>query len=438
MNTTKGWKLYEKAKKIIPGGTQLLSKRPELAAPGIYPPYAVEAAGCRIKDVDGNNFVDMATMGIGTCLLGYADPVVNQAVIDAIQKGSMSSLNFPEEVELAELMLETNAWADMARFARSGGESLAVAVRIARAASGKEGIAFCGYHGWHDWYLAANLSEDDTLGTHLLPGLEPMGVPPQLTGTIHPFHYNNIGELDGILAEYGDSIGVIIMEPMRYQVPIDNFLHEVRKRADKLGAALIFDEVTQGWRHAFGGAHQLFGVSPDIAVYAKALSNGFPAAAVVGRQNVMEVAQSTFISSTYWTERIGSAAACATLKEFKRRDVPALVKEAGLHVQRIWKKCSEESDIPIEISGFPALPHFTFEVPQSDVMSTLLVQEMLGKGYLANNSFYATTAHTPDIINAFGAALREVFHQLKKYLDSGNPAGALKGPVALKGFTRLT
>ena len=438
MNTSKGWELYEKAKRIIPGGTQLLSKRPELAAPGLWPPYAVEAVGCRITDVDGNNFIDMATMGIGTCLLGYADPVVNQAVTDAVRKGSMSSLNFPEEVELAELMLETNPWADMARFARSGGESLAVAVRIARAASGKEGIAFCGYHGWHDWYLAANLAESDNLGSHLLPGLEPLGVPSQLSGTIHSFHYNNTKELDEVLTEHGDSIGVIIMEPMRYQVPRDNFLVEVKKRADKIGAVLVYDEVTQGWRHAFGGAHLLFGVNPDIAVYAKALSNGFPAAAIVGTRHVMEVAQSTFISSTYWTERIGSVAACATLRELERRDVPARVKDAGEQVQRIWKLCSEESGIPIEISGLPALSHFTFEVPESDVLDTLLVQEMLEKGYLASNAFYATLAHTPDTIDSYGAALSEVFHQLKGYLDSGDPSEALKGAVALKGFTRLT
>jgi glutamate-1-semialdehyde 2,1-aminomutase len=438
IRTTEGWSLYERAKKIIPGGTQLLSKRPELFAPELWPPYAKEATGCTIVDIDDNRFIDMTTMGIGTCLLGYADPVVNEAVSEAVRLGSMCSLNFPEEVELAELLLEFNPWARMVRFARTGGEALAVAVRIARASSGKTGIAFCGYHGWHDWYLAANLSVGNNLDGHLLPGLEPKGVPEELAGTIFPFHYNDISEFDDIAARHGDSLGVIVMEPIRYSGPKDGFLEEIRKRADKLGAVLIFDEVTSGWRHTLGGAHRLFGVTPDIAVYAKALGNGYPCAAVVGLQETMESAQSTFISSSYWTERIGPAAACATLKEFRRRNVPALLRRAGEQVQSIWKKGAADAGIPIKIEGLPALCHFTFDVPDSEVLNTLLVQQMLEAGYLANNSFYASCAHEEAIVSSYGEALNMVFHKLKKEIDSGNLPGALRGPVAQKGFTRLT
>ncbi len=349
MKTTEGWNLYEKAKKLIPGGTQLLSKRPELFAPGLWPPYAVDAKGCTIRDLDGNSFIDMTTMGIGTCLLGYADPAVNETVINAVRRGSMSSLNFPEEVELAELLLELNPWAQMTRFARTGGEALAVAVRIARACSGRVGIAFCGYHGWHDWYLAANLMSTGTLEKHLLPGLEPKGVPPQLAGTVFPFHYNNISELDEIISSQGKTLGVIILEPLRYNEPKDDFLLEVKKKAETAGAVLVFDEVTSGWRHTLGGAHRLFGVTPDIAVYAKALGNGYPCAAIVGREEIMKTAQSTFISSTYWTERVGFAAGCTVLKEFKRRNVPQLLRNAGEAVQAVWRKCAGESGIPITI-----------------------------------------------------------------------------------------
>ncbi len=438
MKTTEGWSLYEKAKKLIPGGTQLLSKRPELFAPGLWPPYAVEAQGCTIRDLDGNSFVDMTSMGIGTCLLGYADPVVNEAVINAVQQGSMCSLNFPEEVALAELLLEFNPWAQMVRFARTGGEALAVAVRIARACSGRAGIAFCGYHGWHDWYLAANLAAADTLENHLLPGLEPKGVPPQLAGTMFPFHYNNISELDEIISRQGNAIGVIVMEPLRYNEPKDDFLQEVITRVEKMGAVLVFDEVSSGWRHILGGAHRLFGVTPDIAVYAKGLSNGYPCAAIVGREAIMETAQSTFISSTYWTERVGFAAAGAALKEFKRRSVPELLRNAGEQVQAIWRKCADESGIPIIIEGLPALCHFIFDVHEREILNTLLVQELLDCGFLGNNAFYASCAHKADIITSYGEALRGVFPKLKQYLDSGNPAGALQGPAACKGFTRLT
>src|SRR3989344_285494 len=294
----KGIALWNKAKKIIPGGNQLLSKRSEMFLPDGWPSYYKKAKGVEIWDLDGNKFIDMSIMGIGSCVLGYADPDVNKAVQKAVREGSMSTLNSPEEIELAELLLKIHPWAGMARYARTGGEAASIAIRIARAYTDKDKIAFCGYHGWHDWYLSTNLARGKNLEGHLLPGLTPKGVPKGLHGTMFPFHYNKLDELKAIVAKHKD-LAAIIMEPMKGYEPDNGFLEGVRKIADDIGAVLIFDEITIGWKLAFGGAHLKYGVNPDIAIFAKAMSNGYPMAAVIGKKEVMQFAQDTFISSTY-------------------------------------------------------------------------------------------------------------------------------------------
>ena len=182
-----GQKLWKRAKKVIPGGNMLLSKRPEMFLPDQWPAYYSKAEGCKVWDLDDNELIDMSIMGIGTNVLGYAHPEVDEAVIQAVRSSNMSTLNSPEEVYLAEKLIELHPWADMVRFARTGGEANAIAIRIARAASGRDKIAICGYHGWHDWYLATNLKDDHGLDNHLLPGLSPSGVPQDLKGTTLPF-----------------------------------------------------------------------------------------------------------------------------------------------------------------------------------------------------------------------------------------------------------
>lgn len=433
---SKGNALYERAKQIIPGGTQLLSKRPELFAPGLWPPYASRSKGCTIWDMDGNEFLDMTTMGIGTCILGYADEVVNNAVKHAIDAGSMSTLNYAEEVELAEMLLSLHPWAHMVRFARSGGEVLAQAIRIARACTGRDRIAFCGYHGWHDWYLASNLHTGDQLGDHLLKGLEPRGVPSGLTATAIPFHYNNRKELENALST--GEIAAVIMEPVRFQEPEGDFLQFVAERTKTAGAVLIMDEVTAGFRHVVGGAHSLYDMEPDMAVYAKALGNGYPCGAVVGRASVMEAAQSTFISSTYWTERIGSVAALTTLKELIRRDVPTVLRERGLAVQKAWRERAAANGLNITIEGRPALCHYTLNHPEPRVLGTLLTQEFLKLGILGNTSYYASHAHSEKDVARYEAALDHVFGVVARAVASGDPKQFLQGECALSGFTRLT
>jgi glutamate-1-semialdehyde 2,1-aminomutase len=407
-------------------------------APGLWPAYYSKAEGCTVWDLDGNAYLDMSTMGIGSCLLGYADPDVNNAVIRAVREGTMSTLNSPDEVYLGELLLELHPWADMVRYARSGGEMMAAAVRIARAASGMDHVAICGYHGWHDWYLAANLGSEDLLDGQLLPGLEPKGVPRGLTGTVHPFHYNKIEELEEIFSRFGSELGVLVMEPVRYQEPRDGFLAKIRSMTEKNGTVLIFDEITAGWRHYTGGQHMKYGINPDMAVFAKAVSNGVPMAAVIGTRPVMDAAQESFISSTYWTDRTGPAAALAAVTKYRATNIPERVDSIGRRIQKVWKETADACGLEIEITGAPALSHFSFKNGNSPELTTLLTQELLKKGILGNTAFYASAGHTPEAVERYAGALNQIFPRIKQAIDEDTVSSLLEGPVKQSGFTRLT
>lgn len=433
----KGPRLWKKAKKLILGGTQLLSKRSEMFLPEQWPSYFRRAKGVEVWDLDGNRYVD-TYMGIGACILGYADEEVNEAVKRVIDEGSMCTLNSPEEVELAELLVKLHPWAEMARYTRTGGEAMVVAVRIARAYSGKDKIAFCGYHGWHDWYLAANLADERSLDGHLLPGLKPLGVARALKGTAVPFHYNKIEELEEIVRKTGD-IGVIVMEPRRDQEPKDGFLQKVRKIAEEIGAALIFDEISSGWRMNVGGIHMLYGVYPDIAVFGKAMSNGFPMGAVIGKREVMDVAQESFISSTYWTERVGPAAAITTIKKLKRCKVPSHIRRVGRIIMKGWRDLAENEKLCLEVVGMPGLCTFKLDHGEmNQAIYTLFTQEMLERGFLASKNFYASYRHTEECVQQYLENVREVFGILSEAIEKNEVKLRLKGPVAHAGFKRLT
>ncbi len=435
---SKGQSLYRKAKLKIPGGTQLLSKRPELILPEQWPSYYSKAKGVEVWDLDGNKYIDMSYMGIGTCILGYADPDVDGAVKKAVDSGSMCTLNCPEEVELADKLSELHPWAEMTRYARTGGEAIAIAIRIARARTRKDKIAFCGYHGWHDWYLAANLGEADALDGHLLPGLEPAGVPRCLKDTALAFHYNNIDELKSIASRYGDEIAAIIMEPVRHHEPQPGFLEEAREIATRLKAVLIFDEISSGWRLTTGGAHLLYRVTPDIAVFGKAISNGYPMAAIIGVSDVMSAAQDSFISSTYWTEKIGPTAALATIRKLQRDNVPEHLIKTGKRVQSGWTSLAERHGLKIDVSGIPPLGFLSFDYENGQAIRTLFTQQMLQAGFLATNVFYASYAHQDRHIESYLTALEETFAFIARALAANQVEKLLKGPVAHSGFGRLT
>jgi len=436
MNLRNGQSLWEEAKKIIPTGNQLLSKRAERFLPGLWPSYYKKAKGCEVWDISGKHFYDFAQMGVGSCVLGYANEEVNAAVIESINNGSMASLNSYEEVQLAEKLISLHPWSDMARFARTGGEACAIGVRIARAASGKDKVAFCGYHGWHDWYLSSNIGDTSNLDEQLLPGLKPRGVPRNLKYSSFPFFYNDIDSLKKIVEENSD-IGVIIMEPQRNENPKKNFLHQVKQIANKIGAVLIFDEVTSGFRMNNGGIHLTYNIEPDIAIFGKALGNGFPISAIIGRRNVMEAAQSSFISSTFWTERIGYTAALKTLEIFKRDNVNISLFKYGKMINNIWMQAAKEADLDIHISGIPQLTHLSFKNIFPMESQTFYTQEMLKRGYLLGASVYPTYSYTESIIDEFGRHTTEVFQLLSKYLKNGSIIHKLECPVIETGFKRL-
>ena len=430
-----GQKLWKRAKRVIPGGNMLLSKRAEMFLPDQWPAYFSKAKGCKLWDLDGKEYIDMSIMGIGTNILGYGHPEVDEAVMQTVLAGNMSTLNCPEEVYLAEKLVELHPWADMVRLARSGGEANAMAIRIARAASGKDKVAICGYHGWHDWYLSANLGDDENLAGHLLPGLDPKGVPQNLKGTVFPFNYNNFPELEALVNAH--DIGVIKMEVVRNIGPEDNFLHKVRKLATDRGIVLIFDECTSGFRETFGGLHKKYGVEPDMAMFGKALGNGYAITATIGRREIMEAAQCTFISSTFWTERIGPTAALKTLEVMERLKSWETITATGLKIRKGWQELADRHGLGISHWGLPSLTGFTFNSPHALAYKTLITQEMMTKGYLAGNSVYVCIDHSPEVLEEFFEALNPIFGLIKDCEEGRDVRSLLKGPVCHGGFKRL-
>jgi glutamate-1-semialdehyde 2,1-aminomutase len=440
LSTISSQKLYHRAKQLIPGGTQLLSKRPEMFAPDQWPAYYQSARGCEVIDLDGNKYLDMSTMGIGACVLGYADPDVTAAVIARAQSGAMCSLNSPDEVALAEQLVELHPWADNVRYARSGGEAMSIAVRIARASTGRDLLAVCGYHGWHDWYLAANHASSgvsDRLQGHLLPGLSPAGVPSQLAGTTFTFAYNKLDELADIVRQRGNQLAAVVMEPTRSVDPAPGFLDGVRELCDRCGAVLVIDEITAGWRLTLGGAHLLYKLEPDIAVFAKALGNGHPMAAIIGRASVMQAAQASFISSTYWTESVGPVAALTTIRKLRQVDLPGHVRKIGRRfrkgIQRIGDKCR----ISVNTAGHPALTSLTFDHPEAPALQTLFTVRMLAHGILAGAQFYPSLAHEENHVDAYLAAVEEVFIEMAVAIKRGDAVDRIGGPIKHTAFSRL-
>lgn len=435
MNTTE--ELYIKAKKIIPGGTQLLSKRPEMFCPGVWPAYYSKAKGCEVWDLDSNHYFDTCLMGVGACVLGYAFDEVDSAAMEAIARGSMCTLNAPEEVELVEKLLELHPWADMVRYAKTGGEAMAMATRIARAATGKDIVLVCGYHGWHDWYLAANLVNGDSLADVHLKGLEPLGVPNGMAGTNVIFHYNDLEEFESIVSQNRGNIAAVIMEPIRNDYPQNEFLQEIRRITEEEDIVLVFDEITAGFRLCPGGSHLKLGVIPDIAVFGKALTNGYPLAAVIGKEAYMQAAQDTFISSTFWTERVGFAAALASVSYYEKYQVDSHINKIGKQVQERWIEIADAHNIKIHVSGIYPLSHFEFMYDDTLAYKTYFTQEMLKKGFLASTGFYMSYAHTQDILDQYFGAFGEVMKQIAEIVSAKKNMREFIKESCHAGFERL-
>ena len=433
--TLNSQQLWRKAKKIIPGGNMLVSKRPELFLPGRWPVYYKKAKGCKVWDIDGNCYFDFSFMGVGTNILGYSNNLINNHVNSAIKKSNVSTLNCVEEVNLAEKLIKLHPWSDMVKFARTGGEANSVAVRIARAASGKDKIAFCGYHGWHDWYLSANLSNSKNLNKQLFSNLSINGVPKSLKNTAFPFEFNDFKKLVEITNKY--DIGVIKMEVFRNVKPKNNFLKKIRNLASKKNIVLIFDECTSGFRENFGGLHLKYGVTPDIAIFGKALGNGHAITAVVGKKKIMQYAQDSFISSTFWTERSGPAAALKTLEIMEKKKSWNIISRLGKKIKKGWINIAKKHRLKIKIFGLSSICSFEIQSTNWLKYKTFISQEMLKKGFLAANSVYVCVDHNERIIKKYLNNLDNIFKIIKNCEKNNNIDSLLETETCQTGIKRL-
>ncbi len=431
-----GIKLWNKANKLILGGNMLLSKNPNIFLPKKWPTYYSKSKGYNVWDLDGKKYIDMSLMGVGTNILGYNNPYVDLAVQNVIKKGNLTSLNCPEEVQLAEKLISLHPWADKVKFARTGGEANAMSIRIARSATSKHNIAFCGYHGWHDWYLSSNITNNKNLDNHLIPGLNPLGVNHKLKKTSFPFEYNNLLQLKKIISK--NNIGIVKMEVCRTTKPNLKFLKQIRKLTKKKGIILIFDECTSGFRENLGGLHQKLNIIPDLAILGKALGNGYAITAVIGKEEIMNKASQSFISSTFWTERIGPTAALKTLEIMEKNKSWKTITDLGILLIKIWKKLSLKHKIDINIMGLPSLAKFQIKSKDFLKYKTYITQRMLEKGYLASNSVYMSTSHNSTMLKKYEENLDEIFYEISR-CEKGelNIDYILKYPVSKIPFSRI-
>ncbi len=432
-------KLQNYAKKIIPGTSQLFGKRPDLYLPGgNWPTYYSKAKGISVWSIDKKKYLDFTMVGIGTSVLGYADEDINKVAIKAVNSSPMNTLNPPEDVELAELLIKFHPWAENVRYCRTGGESMSAAIRLARAYKKREKILFCGYHGWHDWYLSANLSSKKTLNTHLLKGLEPLGVPKALKGTMIPFKFNDYDDLEKIVKKNAKNCAAIVMEPCREKLPDIKYLKEIKKIAKKNNCLLIFDEITSGFRLGTSGIHMNLGIYPDMAIFGKTIANGFAMGAIIGKKKVMKNATKTFMSSAFWTEKLGPACAVAFLKKHKKLNIGKILEKKGQIIKKIWIDAANSAGLEIEVNGIDPLASFKLKISNWPVGLTFFIQEMLKSKILASDKCYANYKHDTKSLKIYKKECFKIFKKISILEKKNMLLKSLEGPVKQVEFQRLT
>ena len=409
MNKNKS--LWRKAKKNILRGNSLFSKNPENYSKN-WPAYFDMAKGCYIWSIDKKKYTDFSYMGIGTNILGYSNSKIDNHVKKIISKGTMSTLNCVEEVSLAEKLIKMHKWSSMCKFSRTGAEASAIAIRIGRIYSKKNKIAICGYHGWHDWYLSINLNGKKKLDTHLLKNLNVEGVDKNLKNSSVAFNHNDLDSFKKVVRQNKD-IGVVIMEVERFEEVQKDFLKYIREYTKKNNITLIFDECTSGFRQTFGGLHLKYKINPDICILGKALGNGYPINAVIGTKQVMRSAENSFISSTFWSDRIGPAAALKTLEIMKKERSWLKLKNLGNFFKKNFRSILDKHSISGEIIGTGSLLKFTIEKLDDNSLKKVFATEMLKERMLASNVIYLSTAHTKTLLNKYLIAIDKVLLKLK-------------------------
>ena len=438
-NVSRSLAAYAQAGTLIPGWTQLISRRADQFANGVSPVYAQQAKGSRFIDIDENEYIDWVN-AVGAVILGHADDVVDGAVVEQIRRGSIYTLNSLLEIELAEELVETIPSAEMVRYTKGGGEACVVAIRIARGVTGRDKVLICGYHGWHDWYQAANFGVDPESGEYPFAGIEPIGVPKALAGTVIPFVYGDTEMLASLLDKHAGEVAAIMMEPARSELPPDGYLESVQALAKKHDVVLIFDEVSSGWRYRIGGIQAAVGVTPDMTVVAKAMSNGYAMGAVVGSQAVMEPAGRMFISSSYWSDNIGLAAALTTIRELKRREAEVRFCEIGEGLRSSLNDAFAAAGLAGACVGLYSNPAVHFDLPdetQRPKVNTLFIQEMARRGVHCLTTFKATLAHTQTDIEQTAQAATEAFQVIRRGLEKETLDSLLVCDLKREPFRRL-
>ena len=407
-------KLWKRALKAIPNGNMFLSKNPNIFLPNYWPTYFTKAKDSYVWDLDNKKYFDFCTMGVGTNILGYNNKVINKAVITNINRGTMSSLNCPEEVYLSEKLLEVNPHFDKVKLARTGGEANSIAVRIARLNTSKQNILLCGYHGWHDWYLAANLSGKKNLDEHLLPGLSPSGVHKNLRNTVKTFQFNNFDDFKNKI-ESDDKIGIVIMEVARTEEPKNKFLNKIRKYTKEKNIILIFDECTSGFREFYGGLYKKYNVIPDLIVFGKAIGNGYPITAIMGKEELMSNSKKTFLSSTFWSDRVGPTAAIATIDLMNELKSWEILLKMGKSIKKRWKDLFKKYSLKVNIWGLNAIIGFNFEYKDNLKYKTYITQELLKKNILSSNIVYLSTSHSQNDVDYYFYELERVLSKIIQF-----------------------
>ena len=415
MKKNKNKIFWNNAKKIIPDGNSFLSKRIDLNKNIDWPAYYKKANGCYVWDLNNKRFTDVGLMGVGTNVLGYNNKEVNNAVKKAINQSNVSSLNCLEEFKLAKELLKLHKWAEMVKFARTGGEANSLAIRIARSFTNSEKVAVCGYHGWHDWYLAANLKNRNSLNNHLKKELNIDGVAKSLSGSIYSFEFNDFSGMKKLIRK--EKIKIIKMEVKRFLEPDPYFLKKVRKFTKENNIVLIFDECTTGFRETIGGIHKKYKINPDIAIFGKALGNGFAITSVIGKRKIMNAARRTFVSSTFWSERSGYVAGLKTIEIFKKKKILNKIKNTGKIIKNNWSRIFEKYNLKYKVIGSNSLPCFRILSLNEEKFLNKLSNKMLKKNYLFKNFVYVSTAHTRPILkkyfNNLDKSIKEIIDEKK-------------------------
>ncbi len=413
--------LWERGKHAIPCGTQTLSKAPSQFVYGVYPIYLVSGSGSCVFDVDGNRYIDYP-MGLGAVLLGHAYPAVVEAVCTQSAKGSIFSLMHPLEVELAECLCEVIPCAEMVRFAKNGSDATAAAVRLARAVTGREKIAYCGYHGWHDWYAVKT----------------PMaaGIPGAFKDLAIPFQYNCIESLEAVFRANHQEVAAVIFE-QGAEEPKDGFLERLVETAHREGALVIWDEIVTGLRYALGGAQEYYGVTPDLACFGKGLSNGFPLSAVVGRRDLMKEFDRVFVSMTFGGETVSLAAALATVGEVRSRDVTRYLWQLGEYWRKSFNQLASTSRVAVSCIGAGPRTSFSFAATggyAANEIRSLFLQECVKRGVLFGVPIFISFSHSPQDIEFTLQVTAEAIELVDRALVSGDLHQCMEGEMAGEVF----